>query len=412
MIISTVLALSGVILITNGIHLVLLQKEEIKIYKEAISTCNNLYNPNHFPKEELTPQEVDSCKIQIQKINDNTKKEKLEFQTKQVEDYLNLKLEINECIEINTIKADITRDKINTLEQKIKLLKKEYQTDLNNQLEQIKTQLDEIEIATTAVNSLFKDEQKQEVIDNINRDLYNNVIQSVNELSQSELKNNYLSYLNKVESVLIEKERQAAIQEEERRKWQEAINNAWIKLQVPHISQNKSGVLNGCEAACLLMALQYKGYLKNMDLPTYATNMPKSDDPNTGFYLDIFGLEPLNVSHWIAPAPLAEYGINSSGNTNIIDATGMSLEQIDNEIMKGNPVIIYLTSRFKEPRNWSNGVPANLHVQLLTGYNTITGQHLITDPWTEDNGSYQWILDKNTIEKIYNDLEKRAVIIR
>lgn len=335
-----------------------------------------------------------------------------------MEDYLKLKIEINKYSENNIISMDKAKDNINNLEQKIKLLKVEYQTELNNQIEKIKSQLEVIEIATTNVNNLFKDEQYQEVIDNINRDLYNNALKSINELPDSELKSKYLNYLKQAENILNEKERQEerrkqeAIREEERRKQQEAINKAWIKLQVPHISQNKTGVLNGCEASCMLMALQYKGYLQNMDLPTYATNMPKSDDPNTGFYLDIFDLELLNISHWIAPAPLTEYGITSSGNINIIDAIGMSLDQIDEEILKGNPVILYLTSRFKEPKNWSNGAPSNLHVQLLTGYNTITKEHLITDPWTEDNGSYQWILDKNTIERIYNTLGKRAVVIR
>ena len=149
-----------------------------------------------------------------------------------------------------------------------------------------------------------------------------------------------------------------------------------------------------------------------MDLPTYATNMPKSDDPNTGFYLDIFGIEPTGVSHWIAPSPLANFGRESSGNQNIIDATGMNIEQIDNEIINNNPVVIYLTAKFKAPKNWSNGVPSNLHVLLLTGYNTITGQHIITDPWTKDDGGYEWILEKKEIENLYNSLGKRAVIVR
>lgn len=33
----------------------------------------------------------------------------------------------------------------------------------------------------------------------------------------------------------------------------------------------------------MLISLQYKGYLQDIDLLAFATNMPKSDDPNTGF---------------------------------------------------------------------------------------------------------------------------------
>lgn len=75
------------------------------------------------------------------------------------------------------------------------------------------------------------------------------------------------------------------------------------------------------------MALKDKAYLQNMDLPTYAEKMPKSEDPNTGFCLDIFSLQPTNVSHWIAPYPLAKYVKLSSENYNIIDATEMSLDK-------------------------------------------------------------------------------------
>lgn len=76
-----------------------------------------------------------------------------------MEDYLKLKIEINKYSENNIISMDKAKDNINNLEQKIKLLKVEYQTELNNQIEKIKSQLEVIEIATTNVNNLFKDEQ-------------------------------------------------------------------------------------------------------------------------------------------------------------------------------------------------------------------------------------------------------------
>ena len=159
------------------------------------------------------------------------------------------------------------------------------------------------------------------------------------------------------------------------------------------------------------MGLQYKGYLQGIDLATYASNMPKSTDPFQGFTYDIFGLAPTNVPHWIAPSPLAQYGRSSSGNNGVIDATGKSLDELDSQIQAGNPVVIYLTGKLKSPKAYIENAPKNIHVLLLTGYNAITKEQIITDPWTHDDGRTKWQVSKETVEKIYNATGKRAVII-
>jgi len=195
-------------------------------------------------------------------------------------------------------------------------------------------------------------------------------------------------------------------------KQEEKIKKAWVILDVPYISQNNNNVLNGCETASLLMALQYKGYLQNMTLQEYAQNIPKSTDPNKGFTYDIFGIYPTNVPHWIAPSPLAEYGRITSGNQNVIDITGYSVKQLDNEILAGNPVVIYATSKFTTPKEVIEGAPKNIHVLLLTGYNKITGEQLITDPWTHSDGKTTWTISKEKLETIYNAVGKKSVVIR
>ena len=162
----------------------------------------------------------------------------------------------------------------------------------------------------------------------------------------------------------------------------------------------------------MLMALQYKGYLSGMDLYTYASNMPKSDNPNIGFYLDIFGKEPKDIAHWIAPNPLVEYGISSSGNGNISNISGASIDDIASEIVNGNPVIIYLTYAYNSPVNWSNGVPRNLHVQLIVGYNKITGDFIIYDPWTRTSGQYEFTLSKSKVSNLYSSVGSMAIVVR
>ena len=160
------------------------------------------------------------------------------------------------------------------------------------------------------------------------------------------------------------------------------------------------------------MGLKYKGYLQNMDIVTYATKMPKTDNPHTGFYRSIFDTEPTNLPHWIAPGPLAQYGRDTSGNNNISDITGSTLDQLDKELENNNPVIIYATAMFAYPKNWIEEVPNNLHVMLLTGYNKITGDQIITDPWTYTSGRNKWQLSKSKLETVYNQVGKKAVVIR
>ena len=261
----------------------------------------------------------------------------------------------------------------------------------------------------------------------MNRSIYNEAKELVDSLKQEDIKNDLNEKLSivltkveekeaierekervRLEQLRIERERKA--QEDAERKRQ--INEAWVKLNVPYISQNRNGVLNGCEAASMLMALQYKGYLGGMDLYTYSDNMPKSDNPNTGFYLDIFGKDPIDVAHWIAPNPLVEYGISSSGNGNISNISGASMDDIAGEIVNGNPVIIYLTYAYNNPVNWSNGVPRNIHVQLIVGYNKITGDFIIYDPWTRTSGQYEFTLSKNKISNLYSLVGSMAIVVR
>ena len=239
---------------------------------------------------------------------------------------------------------------------------------------------------------LYSDYDKNIVRSDVTRIEYNNIKIKYHDLKDKEL----IDKINNIDNYLKEKE----------------IASAWTKLNIKYISQNENKVLNGCEAACLLMSLQYKGYLKNMNLYNYSDKMPKSDDPNKGFYLDIFKKEPKDKSHWIAPKPLRDYGITSSNYYNIFDGTGYSLDDLDNEVKNGNPVIIYLTSQFEEPKDYYKGVPKNLHVQLLAGYNEITKEQFIIDPWKYKKKSSYWIRPKKEIEKIYNELGKRAVIVR
>lgn len=371
------------------------------VYENTVSYCSNLFE-NNIIKKNTEIIEIDNCLEKIDLIYDQNQVKQLKQDTIEAKKYIKLKESINSFYNNQILTSTITQEDIDNLLNTNNELSDIYKSSTTEKINNIKNDYDSMLIVIESVNNLFSSSDKSSVRSDVSKDDYNKASNLVNELKQEDLKNELNTYLNQVISYIDKRAN------EEKQK----IKNAWIKLNVPYTSQNKLGVHNGCEAASLLMALQYKGYLKDMDLITYSENMPKSDDPNTGFYLSIFSDEPKDVAHWIAPQPLVEFGIKSSGYNNIINSTGSNIEQLAQEVLNGNPVIIYLTFDYLDPYNWNNGVPKNLHVQLLTGYNTITEEYFITDPWYHNSGKYQFTLSKSRIKYLYDTIGKKSVIIR
>ena len=71
-----------------------------------------------------------------------------------------------------------------------------------------------------------------------------------------------------------------------------------------------------------------------------------------------------------------------------------------------------MTSKFNKPTNWVNGMAKNLHVLLITGYNSITKEFIITDPWLYSNGTFEFKVKVNEISSIYNEIGKKSIIVR
>lgn len=212
---------------------------------------------------------------------------------------------------------------------------------------------------------------------------------------------------------LIKDEEKARKAEEDRIKRDAEIEAAWVMLETPYISQTQLGVFNGCEAASLLMGLQYKGYLKDITFYSFVDNMPKSEDnPHEGFVRDIYDKEPKDLPHWIAPDALAKYGRASSGNDGVTDITGFSIDQLKKEIDNNNPVVFYITGgKLDDPRDWIEGIPLNVHIVLLIGYNPITKQIVVNDPSTKSSDGKMYY-DEERVNEIYNQVGRKAVVIR
>lgn len=367
-------------------------------YKKYINLFENY--EKDIPQENLNIKKIEIIRQKISTISYTKRKEILEEKLDELTEYVNLRDQIDNYFDNNILKSNTSIKEVESLSKKVDELSV-YKKSLLPKIENMKIQVSKIKDYENIILSLYSDNTYQSVREDVSRDNYNHAILMRSQILQKDIVAKQQPHLEKVNNYIVSKEK-----EMERK-----IKQSWKILDVPYISQNKNNVLNGCEVASLLMGLQYKGYLKDMDLATFATNVPKSTDPNQGFTYDIFGLNPTNVPHWIAPKPLADYGISTSGNKNIYDGTGLSLDALDAQIAAGNPVVIYLTSKFNTPKPFIEGAPKNIHVLLLTGYNSITSEQIITDPWTYDDGRTKWQAPKSTIEKIYNATGKRAVII-
>ncbi len=351
----------------------------------------------------------------------NSNQLKLQNQMFEIEELINFKNHLNNFYQQNILMASISQEELNQLTEEFNNLNSAYQQLLINDINNVQNQYLAINDFKQSIRNLFSDNDMTLVNQNINRNQLTEVQKKLNNLPQQSLKEEYQPYLSTILMAIeeqekkAEEERIAAIETERKRKEEEQnrINNAYIELKnITYVSQNEQQIYNGCEAASILMGLKYKGYLTNTTLKQIVQSMPISNDPHKGFVRSIFDKEPSDVPHWIAPDALTKFAIEYSGYNNIIDITGASTDQLKAEINNDNPVVVYITYRFNTPTNWTEEMPKNLHVVLLTGYNSITGNYIIQDPYTPSNGIGRMIIDKNTFESVYNRLNRNAIVIR
>ena len=369
---------TGLIINQDELYYKSILKEYTKIVESNTTSIDKL---NNMKKKIKRVSNIDNRTLLIEDLNN-------------YEEYIKYKNKIDNYYKENIIDSNISNETILELKEEYNKLPKKYKKDLKNILNDIIKQKDNIESFITQYNNLYENDYPKE---NITKDTINNLRNKLNSIPQKDFNKEYTEKLNNIEKIINKR-----------------IEDSWVKLNVPYISQNKNNILNGCEAACMLMALQYKGYLKDMTLAEYVKLMPLSPDTDAekGFTHDMYGLDPLSVPHWIAPEPLKKFGIDTSGNQNIINGTGKTIDELDRELDNGNPVIIYLIAKFNPPKEVVEGVPRNLHVMLLTGYNKMTGEHYIVDPWTHNDGRTSWTVSKELLTEKYELLSRRNVIVR
>lgn len=398
--------------IEKAAKLELRRKENLVI--DAKKYLSSLYEGN-IPKYNIEESEYEIVLEKINLVEDDEIKKELTLEIFKLKEYTEVENLITKLLNNNNLIDNYSEDDVNILNMMFDYLDDSYKPLFQEKINIINQQRRDIDNAKKSVANLFKNDELKSVKTNVTRSQYNTAKSLINKLPQKEIKNEYNNYLKKVlvkveqrEKALAEAKRKA----EEKAKREAQIKAAWVILETPYISQNKNKIYNGCEASSLLMGLKYKGYLRNTSLKTFVDAMPKSDDPHQGFVRDIYGFEPRDVPHWIAPDALAKFGRNYSGNSGVKDITGTSVAGLKKELDNKNPVVIYATGgNFDSPVDWVEEVPKNVHVMLLIGYNPISKQMVINDPWTKTSSGKVYI-SEDRFTTIYNKIGKKAVVIR
>ncbi|MGN1097711.1 MAG: C39 family peptidase [Clostridia bacterium] len=189
-------------------------------------------------------------------------------------------------------------------------------------------------------------------------------------------------------------------------------------LETPYISQLVPVyAVVGCEGASLLMGLKAKGYAQEVGLREFLDNMPKHpDNPAKGYVGSPYRAGQTNLRTTIYPPVLAQYA-NVYGKA--ADISGSSVEELQAELLSGNPVVVYATMRWETPRYRNFMIEgevqrllSNNHVILADGYDAETDRYHISDPYNDKDLSceYKYWIDAALFEPIYNE-RRHAVAV-
>ncbi|MHC1722131.1 MAG: S-layer homology domain-containing protein [Aminipila sp.] len=191
-------------------------------------------------------------------------------------------------------------------------------------------------------------------------------------------------------------------------------------INVPYISQlYPVSAVVGCEGTSLLMGLKAKGYAQGIGLLEFLNSLPRHpSNPAKGFVGSPFIADLTKKTRTtIYPPVLATYGEHYG---NVDDFSGSSIDELQAELLDGNPVVVYATMHWEKPfyryyniEGTKQRLLSNNHVILACGYDRNTNMYFISDPYNKEDTrkEYKYWIDGNTFERIYNE-RKQAVVVQ
>ena len=180
-----------------------------------------------------------------------------------------------------------------------------------------------------------------------------------------------------------------------------------VQLPVSNILQNPE-LPNGCEITSLTICLNYKGYAvdKCVMSDNYLPKWPDlSGDPEY-YYLR----EPRSNGFYCFASCLCTTidNYNAANGTSIQykNLTGSSVSSLYAEIDAGNPVVVWGTLKWGNPRAYESGLYRNLHCMVLAGYTDTTVT--IIDPIYGEKGK---TVKRSTFESVWSKMGNRAMVV-
>lgn len=352
------------------------------------------------PKVDITIKDINKAKSGISKISDENIKKYYSSLIDNLYKFDAFKTKLYDCFDGENILSSISKEKVDEIQVLMNSLSEKEKALLSTKYNLLLKEYTDLEDVRSSIRNLFSDDGLTSVRENVTLQEFELIKEKVSVLPQTDEIEKNKQYLDTVENYINSRE----AKKKEAEAYKLAVEQANYEIEgIPYISQTANKVYNGCEAASLLMALKYKGIALNYDLATFASIMPKHEsDPHQGFVNSIYDIAPVNVVHWIAPDALATFGSKFSSTKNV---SGISTDEIKKYVDNSVPVIVYSTYNFEKISSWSGEVPLNLHVMLVTGYNKITGDYIVNDPWVG-----KMTVQKDKFESIYNVL-KYAVVV-
>ncbi|MEG1066936.1 MAG: C39 family peptidase, partial [Erysipelotrichaceae bacterium] len=375
----------------------------INLEKNIRLSIDNLYidSSKSYIKDSTTKDDINVIINNINIIEDETTRNKFMVEIDSIKKLFRVNTSINSWLKDGVIIDYIQSKNVKEIKRQVKTAieaNSNCKVELNKRANVVIKQFDNYIAANTSVSTLFNDSGTI-TSDASNAD-YEAALAAINLVKNTKLKEDLSNKIKDVPSLIIERDKAEAIRI---KKYNENV----VKLRVPFINQMANGAPQGCEAASLLMALQYKGNATNISYHSFIDGMPTSDNPEFGFIHSQYDVKPENQPHTINPKPLANYGAKYG---NVTDFSGATPEQIRTEIKAGNPVIAYCVTGYFTPIyvNTPYGKQVlNLHVILIIGYDDNTNQYLINDPAFGQN----WI-NYNLFNQSYYTLNSYAVVVR
>lgn len=181
-------------------------------------------------------------------------------------------------------------------------------------------------------------------------------------------------------------------------------------ISVPYISQLYPVYAPvGCEPTSLLMGLKAKGYAQDVNLEMFLDAMPKTgSNPAKGFAGSPYVADPTKkIRTTIYPPVLAAFAQQYG---NVIDISGASPLELQQELLAGNPVVAYVTLywenpfyRYYEIEGETQRLLSNNHAVLVCGYNAETHEYYIADPYNINNtrADYFYWISGGTFDRLY-----------